>query len=146
MREGKDGNKMKEYVKTFLHRGLIFGGFGPIVMAIVYLILSLTMDDFSLTGKEAFFAIISVYALAFIQAGASIFNQIESWSIGKSLLIHLSVLYFTYVLCYLANTWLPFEPIAVLIFTAVFIAVYAVIWITVFLVVRNTSKKLNQKI
>ena len=137
---------MKKYVLAFLHRGLIFGGFGPIVMAIVYLILSFTVDNFELNGREVFFAIISVYILAFIQAGASVFNQIESWSICKSLFIHLSVLYFAYVLCYLANTWLPFEPIAVLIFTGIFVGGYAAIWITVFLIVRNTSRKLNQKI
>ena len=62
------------------------------------------------------------------------------------LIEEITVLYCAYVLCYLANTWLPFEPIALLIFTGVFIGAYAVVWTTVFLIVRNTSKKLNQKI
>ena len=137
---------MREYVKCFFLRGLIFGGFGPIVLSVIYLILSLTVDGFALNGIEVFLAIVSVYVLAFVQAGASVFNQIERWSIGKSLLIHLSVLYCAYMLCYLVNTWLPFEPIAVLIFTAIFIGVYASVWLIVFLIVKNTSKKLNQRI
>jgi hypothetical protein len=69
----------KGYFKAFLHRGLIFGGFGPIIVGIVFFVLSLTLEDFSLSGQEVFFAIISTYLLAFLQAGASIFNQIESW-------------------------------------------------------------------
>ena len=137
---------MKEYIKVFLLRGMIFGGFGPIIAAIIYLILSLTVDNFSLSGNEAFLGIISTYLLAFIQAGASIFNQIEKWSIGKSLLVHLSVIYVAYVGCYLLNSWIPFEWIAILIFSAIFIAVYLSVWLTVFLFVKNTSKKLNENL
>ena len=137
---------MKEYVKAFFLRGLIFGGFGPIILAVVYFILSFTVTDFELSGGVVFLATVSVYLLAFVQAGASIFNQIESWSIGKSMLVHLSVLYCAYMLCYLVNTWIPFELVAVLIFTAIFVLVYGAVWLTVFLIVRSTSKKLNQRI
>ena len=137
---------MKEYIKVFLLRGMIVGGFGPIIAAIIYLILSLTVDNFSLSGNEAFLGIISTYLLAFIQAGASIFNQIEKWSIGKSLLVHLSVIYVAYVGCYLLNSWIPFEWIAILIFSAIFIAVYLSVWLTVFLLVKNASKKLNENL
>ena len=137
---------MKEYVKSFIFRGMIFGGFGPIVVGIIYLILSFSIADFSLSGKEAFLGIVSTYLLAFIQAGASIFNQIEKWSVGKSLLVHLSVLYVAYIGLYLLNTWIPFEWVAILIFTGVFVAVYLIVWLTVFLIVRNTSKRLNEKL
>ena len=137
---------MKEYVKAFFLRGLVFGGFGPIILAVVYFILSFTVTDFVLSGDVVFLATVSVYLLAFVQAGASIFNQIESWSIGKSMLVHLSVLYCAYMLCYLVNTWIPFELVAVLIFTAIFVLVYGAVWLTVFLIVRSTSKKLNQRI
>lgn len=137
---------MKEYIKAFFLRGMIFGGFGPIIVGIVYFVLSVTIDNFALSGGEVFLGIVSVYILAFVQAGASIFNQIESWSLGKSMLVHFSILYCAYVLCYLVNTWIPFEPIAVLVFTGIFIASYLAIWITVYLVARATSKKLNQKI
>ena len=137
---------MKEYVKTFFMRGLMFGGFGPIIMGIIYLILSFSVDNFTLSGVEVFVATVSIYILAFVQAGASIFNQIESWSVGKSLLIHLSVLYAAYIGCYLINTWIPFEMIALLIFTGVFAATYLIVWLTVYFIVRATSRKLNEKI
>ncbi|MBQ7292305.1 MAG: hypothetical protein IJW79_01050 [Clostridia bacterium] len=49
---------MNKYLKEFLHRGLMFGGFGPIIMAIIYLILSYSVDGFSLSGSEVFVAVV----------------------------------------------------------------------------------------
>lgn len=137
---------MNKYIKEFLKRGLLFGGFGPIIAGIVYLILSITLKDFSLSGLEVFIAIISTYILAFVQAGASVFNQIEEWPIAKSLLCHLSLIYVAYILCYLVNTWIPFDWVIILIFTAIFLLTYFVIWITVYLCVKNQVKKLNENL
>lgn len=137
---------MNTYLKSFLHRGLIFGGFGPIIVGIVYCILSYTLPDFSLTGAEVLLAVVSTYLLAFLQAGASIFNQIEHWSLPKSLLCHFSVLYLAYTGCYLLNTWIPFERMVLLIFTLIFAVTYFIIWITVYLCIKATSKKFNAKL
>lgn len=137
---------MNKYVKEFLHRGLVFGGFGPIILGVVYWILSISMKDFSIQGDQAFLGIVSIYLLAFVQAGASVFNQIESWGIGKSLLIHFSMLFLAYSGCYLLNTWIPFEPMVLLIFALVFIAVYFVVWLTVYLIVRATRNQLNRQL
>lgn len=137
---------MNKYGKSFLHRGMIFGGFGPIVCGIVFLVLSLTLNDFSLSGKEVFLTIVSTYLLAFVHAGASIFNQIEEWSVAKSLFCHFAVLYLAYSLCYIANSWIPFEPKVILIFTAIFVALYFAIWITVYLCIKAASRKLNSKL
>lgn len=137
---------MNRYVKQFLHRGLIFGGFGPLVMAVIYLILSYTIEDLRLTGVEAFTAILSTYLLAFVHAGASVFNQIEHWPIAKSLFFHFFSLYLAYMLCYLVNTWIRFEWIALLVFTAIFAAVYFAVWITVVISINATRKKLNQRL
>jgi len=137
---------MNKYVNSFLHRGLIFGGFGPIVAGIVYLILSFTLDNFSVGGAEMFSAIISTYILAFIHAGCSVFNQIEHWPIAKSLLFHFLSLYIAYTLCYLVNSWIPFELTVFLIYTAIFIAAYAVIWLIVFIIAKQTEKRLNSKL
>ncbi len=137
---------MKNYVKTFLHRGLVFGGFGPIILGIIYAILQNTLEDFSLNGMQILIAIISTYFLAFIQAGASVFNQIESMSIPKSMLCHFLTIYAAYTLCYLVNNWIPFDINVIGIFTAVFAAIYLTIWLTVFVIVKHTSKKLNAKI
>lgn len=137
---------MTKYVKEFMHRGLMFGGFGPIVIGIVYVIISKIETDFSLSGAEVLLAVVSTYLLAFLQAGATVFNQIEHWSLPKSLLCHFATLYFAYSVCYLVNTWIPFEPAVLLIFTGIFVTSYFVIWFTVYFIVKNTSKKFNQKI
>ena len=137
---------MNKYLKEFLHRGLIFGGFGPIILGIIYAILEGTVSDFSLNGTQVLIAIISIYLLAFVQAGASVFNQIESFSIPKSLLCHLSVLYVAYVCCYLINSWIPFNPIVILIFTAIFLVIYFAVWLTVFISVKIVSRRLNEKL
>ena len=111
---------MNKYVKEFLHRGLIFGGFGPIILGIIYAILQKTESNFSLNGTQVLIAIISIYAIAFVQAGASVFNQIESCSLPKSLICHFSCIYIAYLLCYLANTWIPFKSEILLLFTLIF--------------------------
>ena len=137
---------MNKYVKEYIHRGLIFGGFGPIILGIIYFILSKTVDGFMLSGLEVMIGIISTYLLAFVHAGASIFNQIEHWGISKSLLCHLSILYVAYSLCYVINTWIPFEPKVLLLFTIVFLTIYFVVWGIVYLSVKNISKNCNAKL
>ncbi len=137
---------MNKAVKEFLHRGMLFGGFGPIIAGIIFAILDKTVENFSLSGTQTLIAIVSVYLLAFLQAGASVFNQIEHWSILKSLACHFSVLYLAYVTCYLVNNWIPFDIRAVLLFTAIFVVVYFAVWIIVALSVRAVSRRLNQKI
>ena len=137
---------MNVYAKRFFHRGLLFGGFGPIIVAIVYLILHFTLPELTLSGKDVFVAILSAYVLAFVQAGASVFNQIEEWPLPKSLLCHFATLYVAYSGCYLVNTWIPFEPMVLLIFTAIFAVTYLVIWLTVYFIVKATSKRLNKQL
>lgn len=137
---------MNKYVKEFFHRGLMFGGFGPIVVAIIFLILSHTINDFSINAYQVFMAVISTYVIAFVQAGSSIFNQIEHWSVMKGLLCQLGSLYIVYVLAYIINSWIPFELTVILIFTAIFVLTYLIIWLIVCLCIKATSKKLSKKL
>lgn len=131
---------MNKYAKEFLHRGLMFGGFGPVVAGIVLACIPAVR----LSGGEVLVAILSTYALAFIHAGASVFNQIEHWSMAKSLLCHFGCLYLAYSLCYLVNSWIPFEPMVLVIFTAVFAAIYFVVWGIVYACIRSAEKKMNR--
>lgn len=135
---------MNKYVKEFLHRGLMFGGFGPIVVGIVFVILQYTVEGFSLSGMQVLLAVVSTYLLAFIQAGATVFNQIEHWSTVKSILCHFGSLYAAYSVCYIANSWIPFEPMVLVIFTAIFVVSFFVIWTVVYLSVRAATKKFNK--
>ena len=133
-------------VCDFFFRGLLFGGFGPIIAGIIYLILHFTLEDLTLTGLQVFTVIVSTYLLAFVHAGASVFNQIESWPLAKSTLCHFGVLYVAYILCYVINSWIPFEPLVLGIFTAIFAVGYAVIWLAVYVSIRVTVKRLNRSL
>jgi len=124
----------------------MFSGFGPIILGIVFFVLSHTIENFTLTGGEVLTGVVSTYLLAFIQAGASVFNQIEHWPLPKALLCHFGALYLAYSLCYLINSWIPFEPLVLVIFTVLFTAGYFLVWGIVYLCVRAASRKLNEKI
>lgn len=137
---------MNKYLKSFLHRGLIFGGFGPMIAGIVFAILGATIEEFHLDGWQILLAIVSTYLLAFVQAGASVFNQIEHWALPKSLACHFLTIYLAYSITYVLNAWIPFEPMVLVIFTAIFAAVYLVIWLTVYLTVRGVEKRLNKRL
>lgn len=137
---------MNPYLKKFMHRGMMFGGFGPIVVGIVYVCVSAGVGGITLTAAEVLTAIVSSYFLAFIQAGVSVFNEIDNWPVMKSLLCHFLLLYIAYMSCYLINSWIPFDIRIVGIFTAIFVVSYFVIWIAVYLSVKNLGKKMNKKI
>ena len=137
---------MNRYLKDFLHRGLIFGGFGPIVVAIVFMCISLADGSFSLTANQILLATVSSYLLAFVQAGVTVFNQIEHWSTVKSLLCHFVTLYATYSVCYVVNSWIAFEPMVLVIFSVIFAVLFFVIWTIVYLSVRATSKRFNSQL
>ena len=135
---------MNKYVKEYLHRGLLFGGFGPIIAGIVFVCIQLSGVKISFDGVQILVAVVSTYLLAFAQAGASVFNQIESWGIAKSVAAHFISIYTVYLACYLINRWLPLRWDIILLFTGIFLLVYAVIWLTVYLIVRRTSRDLNK--
>ena len=137
---------MKKYVNEFLTRGLMFGGFGPLILAIIYYFISVFNKDVLFVGKEILLGVVSVYLLAFVHAGASVFNQIEEWGLNKSIGFHFGDLYVVYSFCYLINSWIPFDLKVFGIFTGIFVAVYAVVWIIVYLIVNKTSKKLNDSL
>ena len=134
---------MNKYLKEFMHRGLMFGGFGPLVIGIIYFILSKTVEGFSLSGSEVLLGIISVYLLAFVQAGTTVFNQIEHWSTPKSLFCHFGLLYMVYVFFYIVNSWIPFEWGVIGIFTTIFVVLFFTIWFIVYFITKATRKKLN---
>lgn len=136
---------MNKYVKEFLHRGLMFGGFGPIIFGIVLLCISCA-GTVEFTGMEVFMGIILTYAIAFIQAGATVFNQIEHWSVPKSLFCHFGLLYVVYTLAYVVNSWIPFKAEVLGVFTAIFTAGFFLIWGIVYLAVKSTGKKFNEKL
>lgn len=137
---------MNNYVKEFFHRGMLFAGFGPIIAGIVYIAVSCNVDNFSLSALEVFLAILSTYILAFVQAGASVFYQVEHWPVIKSMLFHFLSIYTAYIGCYLVNSWIPFDVRVIMIFTGVFAVTYLLIWLIVYIVVKTASNRLNRNL
>ena len=137
---------MNKYLKEFLFRGVICGGFGPIVVGIVYAIVGYVTKDNLITTNNFLVAILSSYVLAFLVAGSSMFYQIEHWGLSKAILFHILVLYISYLGCYLLNSWLAFNIIDVLVFTGIFIAGYLLIWLIIYISIKHTEKKLNKKV
>ena len=135
---------MNRYVKEFMHRGMLFGGFGPIILGIVLACIEAFDASFSVSAMQILLGIVSTYLLAFIQAGSTVFEQIEHWSTVKAVFFHFLSLYAAYVGCYLLNSWIPFEKTVVLIFTVIFTVGFFAIWGIVVVSVKLAEKKLNK--
>ena len=137
---------MNKYLKSYLHRGLVFGGFGPIIAGIVIYFIMKNESAATFAPADFLIAIISTYILAFVHAGSSVFNQIEGWSIARSLVFHAGSLYTAYLLTYLLNSWIPFSATGILVFSVIFAAIYFAVWLTVYFVILATTRKMNSKL
>ncbi len=134
---------MKKIIEEFFRRGLIACGFGPIVLAIIYLILQKNGVVDSLTVNQVSIGIFSVTALAFIAGSMNALYQIERLPLMVAILIHGVVLYFTYLGTYLLNDWLELGLIPLLIFTGVFVVGYLVIWAIIYSIIKKRAEKIN---
>ena len=124
----------------------MFSGFGPIVFGIIVLCISYFDSVAVHSARNIFMGIVTTYTIAFVQAGVTVFNQIEHWSVPKSMLCHFGLLYVVYSLSYIANSWIPFKAEVLVTFTVIFAVVFFAVWGIVYLCVRNTSKKINEKL
>ena len=135
---------MKKIVLEFLRRGLIASGIGPIVLAIVYLILQQTAAVETLSVNQVCIGIFSITALAFIAGGMNAIYQIERLPLMVTILIHGGVLYIGYLGTYLLNDWLDFGIIPIVVFTAIFVVGYIVIWAIIYSIIKRNAAKLNK--
>ena len=135
---------MKKFVLEFLRRGLIAAGIGPIVLAIVYLILQQTSAVETLSVNQVCIGIFSITALAFIAGGMNAIYQIERLPLMVAILIHGSVLYIGYLSTYLLNDWLDFGVMPIVVFSAIFVVGYIVIWAIIYSIIKRNAAKLNK--
>ncbi|MBE6606441.1 MAG: DUF3021 domain-containing protein [Ruminococcaceae bacterium] len=135
---------MKKCILEFLRRGLIACGFGPVVLAILFLILQNKTGIESLTVNEVCLGIFSLSALAFIAGGMNVIYQIERLSLMVAILIHGGVLYISYLAAYLINGWLEWGWDPILVFSAIFVLGYLLIWATIYLIITKNTKKINK--
>ena len=134
---------MKKIILDFIRRGLTACGFGPLVLAILYLILKHTEAIETLTVDQVCLGIFSLSALAFIAGGLNILYQIERLPLMVAILIHGSVLYASYLVTYLLNDWLDLGIIPILVFSGIFIFGYLAIWIVIYSIIKRNTEKIN---
>ena len=135
---------MRKYILEFLRRGLVAAGFGPIVLAVLYLILQHQDVIDTLTVNEVCLGIFSLSALAFAAGGMNVLYQIERLPLMIAILIHGSVLYISYLVTYLINGWLQNGVTPILVFTVIFVLGYLVIWTVIYSITIKRAERLNE--
>ena len=135
---------MKKFGLEFLRRGFIASGIGPIVLAIVYLIVKQSTSIDTLTVGQVCVGIFSLTALAFIAGGMNAIYQVERLPLMTAILIHGGVLYIGYLVTYLLNDWLDFGIIPIIVFSAIFVVGYIVIWAIIYSIIKRTTTNLNK--
>ena len=96
---------MKKFVLEVLRRGIVACGFGPMILAVLYLILKRSTGLETLTVDEVCVGIVSLSMLAFVAGGMNALYQIERLPLMLAILIHGGVLYISYLGTYLINGW-----------------------------------------
>lgn len=135
---------MRKYILEFFRRGLVASGFGPIVLAILYLILKHQNVIDVLTVEEVYLGIFSLSALAFIAGGMNVVYQIEKLPLMIAIFIHGFVLYISYLITYIVNNWLEWGSTPILAFTCIFIFGYLMIWAIIYFITKRNTDKLNE--
>jgi len=137
---------MKNIVMDFFRRGFAACGIGPIVLAVLYMILQHQGNLHTLTVNEVCIGILSLSSLAFVAGGMNAIYQIEQLPLMVAILIHGFVLYIGYLGAYLVNGWLEWGVIPVLVFSGIFVIGYLVIWTIIYSVIKKNTESLNEKI
>ena len=135
---------MKMFWKEFLLRGLICAAGGPLVLAVVYGILSATGAAETITTKEVCLSILTITLLAFTAAGMTAIYQMEQLPLPIMILLHGGALYLAYIVTYLINGWLQNSFVPILVFTGIFVAGYALVWLIIYFVEKAKADKLNK--
>lgn len=137
---------MNKIAKEFFRRGVAACGLGPIVLAILYLILQHNGLVEFLTVNEVCIGIFSLSALAFLAGGMNAIYQIERLPLMMAILIHGSALYVSYLVTYLVNDWLEWGTTPILIFSVIFVLGYLVIWAVIYAVIKRNTAKINEQL
>ena len=137
---------MKKYILEFVRRGLAAFGFGPMILAVLYLVLHRQGIVQILTVNEVCLGILSLSVLAFVAGGMNMIYGIERLPLMVAILIHGIVLYGSYLATYLVNGWLEWGNMPILVFSGIFVAGYLAIWAVIYAIIRKNTTKLNEKL
>ena len=134
---------MGKYRKEFALRGLIAMGFGPIVLAVVYLILGLTGVVLNIGVYKMVIGIVTITALAFLCGGMTTVYKVEELPIATAITLHGISLYIAYAVVYLVNGWLKDGLISFIIFTIIFVVGYVLVWIAIYFITKSNANRVN---
>ena len=135
---------MKKYASEFIRRGLVACGCGPLVLAVLYLILQKTGNLETLTVSQVCTGIFSLSALAFLAGSLNVVYQVERLPLMAAVTIHGVVLYACYLDTYLVNGWLEDGMMSLLVFTCIFAVGYLLIWAVIYCIIRRNTDSLNE--
>ena len=134
---------MKTHILDFVRRGLVASGFGPPVLAVLYLILHRRGLLETVTVTEVSTGIFSLWSLAFLAGGMNALYQIERLPLRVAIASHGGVLYSGYLATYLLNGWLEWGTAPILVFTGIFLLGYLAIWAVIYAVTRRNTARVN---
>ena len=135
---------MKKHMLDFIRRGLTAWGLGPVILAVLYLILQQKGVLETLSVSQVCIGILSLSALAFIAGGMNALYQIEQLPLMMAILIHGGVLYLSYLATYLVNGWLDWGIAPILVFTGIFVVGYFVIWAIIYWIIKKNTDQINK--
>ena len=138
--------KKTNLVSEFFKIGAMAAGGGPLILAIIYGVLFWTGTVTVLPAWEVVLGILTSMVLAFLAGGISVIYRIETLPLMWASLLHASILYLDYLIIYLVNGWIQWEPVPILVFTGIFLAGYFVIWCCVSYSIRRNIRKMNAKL
>ena len=119
-------------------------GFGPIVLATLYLILQQTAAMDTVTVNQVCIGIFSITALAFVAGGMNVIYQIERLPLMVAIFIHGSVLYISYLVTYLLNDWLKWGAKPILVFSGIFVFGYLGVWAVIYSITKRNTDRINE--
>ena len=135
---------MKAHVIDFLRRGFAACGLGPVVLAVIYLIMQHQGAVDKLTVNQVCLGIFTLSALAFLAGGMNALYQIERLPLMVAILIHGSVLYICYLVTYLVNGWLEWGITPILAFSGIFVLGYLAVWAIIYAIIKRNTDRLNK--
>ena len=135
---------MKKHILDFIRRGLFACGLGPVILAVLYLILRQQGVLETLTVSQVCTGIFSLSVLAFIAGGMNAIYQIEQLPLMVAILIHGVVLYLSYLATYLVNSWLEWGIAPILVFSGIFVVGYMLIWAIIYSIIKKNTDRINE--
>ena len=134
---------MKKHILEFIRRGFVACGFGPLVLAVFYLILQRQENVQTLDVEQVCLGIFSLSALAFVAGGMNVLYQMERLPLMVAILIHGGVLYGSYLVTYLVNGWLEWGTTPILVFSGIFVLGYLAVWAVIYSVTKRNTDRIN---